>query len=71
MKRYYFDKVASVCHLSKCDGYAAYATLISDGKKKILVGYVFDNKYFIEEKSEKIYDVKDFYLIDNVEDFED
>ncbi|MBO5038723.1 MAG: hypothetical protein J6C85_04640 [Alphaproteobacteria bacterium] len=71
MKKYYFDKVAFACHLSKCDGYAANAFLMSDGKKKMLEGYVFDNKYFIEEKSEKIYDVKDFYLINNVEDFED
>ncbi len=70
-KDYLFQKVCRVYHLEQCSGYEAYATMLVNGKKKLLRGVVFDDKYFIDADTEEIYRVEEFYLIDNVEDFED
>lgn len=58
-------------HLEQCAGYEAYAILLVDGEKKVLRGVVFNNEYFIDADTEEIYNVKDFHLIHNVENFED
>lgn len=41
------------------------------GQRRALTGYVIDNKYFIDEQTEKIYESSVFDLINNIEDFED
>ena len=41
------------------------------GLKHVLTGYVVDNKYFVDDKAEKIYETSRFELINNIEDFED
>lgn len=41
------------------------------GIRRVLTGYVIDNKYFVDDKTEKIYATSKFDLINDIEDFED
>ncbi len=49
----------------------ANAFFEENGVRRVLTGWVIDNKYFVDDKTEEIYETSKFDLINNTEDFED
>ena len=69
-KEYFFRLVESKYSLGSKSCFAAIGFININNQPHVLDGYVVD-KYFIDAKTEKIYPIAVFSLINNVESFED
>lgn len=67
-KEYFFRLVESKYSLGSKSCFAAIGFININNQPHVLDGYVVD-KYFIDAKTEKIYPIADFSLINNVESF--
>lgn len=70
-KEQLIQKVCETCHITAYKSYEAVALYFDDMNALHLSGYVVNDEYMIDERTEKIYPVSTLTQIGNVDTYED